>query len=181
MGSGKWRDNVFGERVRKLREGRWTQAELAYELTASGHPMTAAQVARIEAGTRSLRAVEAAALADLAGISMDALLGRRARPKADLHHAIRDGLAAKNEAARQATSLVHALRGAAATLAACAETDQRYLTMAAELEQAANAFMLAELAASAVGEGSNPELAAIISEGTKAVMRKWADEQEASK
>ena len=68
----------FRERVRQEREQRgMSQAELANLLGDSGfkgiYPTT---IAKIESGERSVRIDEAAALADLFELSLDALLGR---------------------------------------------------------------------------------------------------------
>jgi transcriptional regulator with XRE-family HTH domain len=78
MGSQKWTDDFLGVRVKTERERRgWSQAQMAKMLCANGiqvmHPTT---IAKIEAGDRSLRINEAAAIADLFAITVDALLGR---------------------------------------------------------------------------------------------------------
>ncbi len=51
-------------------------------------PMHWTTVAKIEKGERSVRIEEAAAIADLLGISVDALLGRRGRPRSDERYAL---------------------------------------------------------------------------------------------
>jgi transcriptional regulator with XRE-family HTH domain len=69
----------FRERVRQERESRkWSQADLAKLLSDKGikgiYPTT---IAKIEGGERAVRIDEAAALAELFDVSLDALLGRR--------------------------------------------------------------------------------------------------------
>lgn len=74
MASKKWSDKSFGEAVRKERDDKgWTQPQMAEQLGM--HPTT---LAKIEKGDRSVRIVEAVAIADLFGVSLDRLLGRRA-------------------------------------------------------------------------------------------------------
>lgn len=80
----------FRERTAHLRnERRWSQAEVARRLTEMGidnmHPTT---VAKIEAGDREIKLDEAAAMADLYGLPLDSLLGRRPRGARDLHHVL---------------------------------------------------------------------------------------------
>jgi transcriptional regulator with XRE-family HTH domain len=61
-----------------MREERgWTQPHLAQLLGERGLKTHATTVAKIEAGTRSVRINEAVALADLLDVSLDSLLGRR--------------------------------------------------------------------------------------------------------
>lgn len=67
----------FSKRVKQERERRkWSQADLATRLKFKGlkgiYPTT---IAKIESGERAVRVDEAAALADLFEVSLDALLG----------------------------------------------------------------------------------------------------------
>lgn len=69
----------FRERVKKQRDRRdWSQADVAKMLGDKGikgiYPTT---IAKIESGERAVRIDEAAALADLFEVSLDALLGRK--------------------------------------------------------------------------------------------------------
>lgn len=74
MASGKWTDESFGKRLREERDKKqWTQPQMAEMLGID--PTT---LAKIEKGRRSVRIVEAVAMADLLGVSLDRLLGRRA-------------------------------------------------------------------------------------------------------
>ncbi|MEB4210990.1 helix-turn-helix transcriptional regulator [Mycobacterium sp. 94-17] len=144
MGSDKWGDHAFGDRLKRYRERNgWTQVQLAEQLSANGlKGMTGAQVYRIEKGERSVRAVEAGVLADLYGVSVDALLGKRARPKADLLDAVM-GLAETVEyTGISLRSLERALREAAETLAD-ADTEGRYADLVEASESAREALALA--------------------------------------
>jgi transcriptional regulator with XRE-family HTH domain len=59
-------------------ERDWTQPQMAKMLNSKGiAPMGASTIAKIEAGTRSVRINEAVAIADLFEISLDSLLGRK--------------------------------------------------------------------------------------------------------
>lgn len=85
MGKRKWTEDYFSKRVRAEREHRkWTQTEMAEKLDAKGIPMHWTTIAKIEKGDRSVRIDEAAGIADLLELSVDTLLGRRAKPKSDL-------------------------------------------------------------------------------------------------
>lgn len=79
MGSQKWTDKRFGQRVKAGREERkWSQADTAKMLSANGiQPMHPTTIAKIEAGDRSVRINEAVGIADLFEVSLDALLGRQ--------------------------------------------------------------------------------------------------------
>lgn len=79
MASQKWTDQRFGERVKDERETRaWSQADMAKMLVDKGiKPMHPTTVAKIEAGDRSVRINEAVGIADLFGVSVDSLLGRK--------------------------------------------------------------------------------------------------------
>lgn len=78
MGREKWTDDDVGQRIKGERERRgWSQANMARMLSRRGiEPMHATTVAKIEAGSRSLRVTEAVGIADLFEISVDTLLGR---------------------------------------------------------------------------------------------------------
>ncbi len=82
----------FRERMTYERKQRgWPQAEVAEMLTARGiDKMHHTTVAKIEGGDREVKLDEAAALADLYGLSLDAVLGRvQASPGSELVHGIR--------------------------------------------------------------------------------------------
>jgi transcriptional regulator with XRE-family HTH domain len=78
MGSTKWVDEQFGQRVKQNRERKgWTQQQMAAMLAEKGiQPMHATTVAKIEAGDRSVRINEAVGIANLFEMALDALVGR---------------------------------------------------------------------------------------------------------
>ena len=99
MASSKWQDDLFGKRVESERNARgWTQEELAAKLNAKRIGVHWTSIAKIEKGRRSVRINEAAALADLFGTSVDALLGRPpgggelALALRSLHDVVRTGI-----------------------------------------------------------------------------------------
>jgi transcriptional regulator with XRE-family HTH domain len=79
MASSKWVDKQFGQQLKKQRDKlTWTQPQMAKMLEDKGvAPMGATTLAKIEAGTRSVRINEAVAIADLFEVSLDELLGRQ--------------------------------------------------------------------------------------------------------
>lgn len=67
----------FSRELKALREGRrWSQGELERRLAEKGIQLHSTTIAKIEKGDRPVNVVEAAAIADLFGKSVDALLGR---------------------------------------------------------------------------------------------------------
>jgi transcriptional regulator with XRE-family HTH domain len=78
MGRREQTENYFGKRVKAERELRgWSQSRMAELLSANDIPMIhASTIAKIELGSRPTRIDEAIGIADLFGISLDALLGR---------------------------------------------------------------------------------------------------------
>jgi transcriptional regulator with XRE-family HTH domain len=89
MSKSKWIDDHFRKRLKDERDrNEWKQEDLAKMLSDMGVPMHWTTIAKIEKGTRSVRIDEAAAFADCFGISVDTLLGRRARPKSDQVHVL---------------------------------------------------------------------------------------------
>jgi transcriptional regulator with XRE-family HTH domain len=80
MGLRERADSYFGKRVREERSRLgWSQEELAKRLTDNGIPIYNSTVAKIEneRKPRAVRLGEAAALADLFGVTLDSMLGRR--------------------------------------------------------------------------------------------------------
>lgn len=78
MASEKATDKHFGEFVRKERDAKkWTQQEMAAKVNTKVQ-MHYTTLAKIEKGERSVRIAEAVAIADVLGVSLDRLLGRRA-------------------------------------------------------------------------------------------------------
>lgn len=67
----------FGQRLKAERERRaWSQGDVAERLYAKGLPVYATTIGKIEAGKRAIRIDELSAVADLFGVSVDALIGR---------------------------------------------------------------------------------------------------------
>jgi transcriptional regulator with XRE-family HTH domain len=107
MSKPKWIEDYFRNQLRDQREQKhWKQEDLADKLSAKGIPMHWTTVAKIEKGSRSVRIDEAAAIADLFGISVDAMLGRRARPRADQGHAL---TVAADTAIRSSDALINVM------------------------------------------------------------------------
>jgi transcriptional regulator with XRE-family HTH domain len=89
MSKSKWIEDHFRKRLEDERNRQGlTQTDLANMLKPKGIHMHWTTIAKIEKGTRSVRIDEAAAFADCFGISVDTLLGRRARPKSDQVHVL---------------------------------------------------------------------------------------------
>ena len=84
-------DAYFRDRLRSEREHRgWTQTDLAKMLSDNGIAgMYKATIAKIEAGDRGVKLHEAAAIASLLGVSVDALLGRSSSPQNDVVFLVR--------------------------------------------------------------------------------------------
>lgn len=78
MGKTEYFGDQFRQRVRAERERRgWTQSQVASMIERRGVPgAIATTIAKLEAGNRAVRVDELAALADIFGISVDALIGR---------------------------------------------------------------------------------------------------------
>ena len=112
MGKRKWAEDYFSKRVKTERERRdWSQAEMAKMLRDQGiQPMHWTTIAKIEKGERSVRIDEAAGIADLFGISVDTLLGRRAKPKSDLVHTLTNVV----DTGYRASMQIHEMRSAIA-------------------------------------------------------------------
>ena len=83
---------LLRKRIRDEREMRgMTQGQLAEQLVKRGLHAQWGTIAKIEAGSRGLAAAEAVALADVFGMTTDALVGRMPQPGGDLGY-IRQGL-----------------------------------------------------------------------------------------
>lgn len=77
MASEKWFDIRFGQEVKERRERRnLTQEELARRLSGRGVNLHVSSLAKIEAGTRSVRINEAVGFAEEFEVSVDTLVGR---------------------------------------------------------------------------------------------------------
>ena len=76
----------FRRRITHERNERdWSQAEVAKKLTAMGiDNMHISTIAKVESGAREIKLDEAAAMAELFGASLDAMLGRKPKSARDL-------------------------------------------------------------------------------------------------
>ena len=72
-------------------------------------PMHPSVIAKIEAGTRSVRINEGFAIAELFGLSLDALLGRATDPQADQAYAVRSLLDSAHQSSYQVWGIAAAL------------------------------------------------------------------------
>jgi transcriptional regulator with XRE-family HTH domain len=78
MGRKERTEDYFRKRLRSERQLRnWSQSDMAQLLSDNGTAMHSTTIAKIEAGDRTVRIDEATAIADLFGVSLDALLGRK--------------------------------------------------------------------------------------------------------
>jgi transcriptional regulator with XRE-family HTH domain len=83
-------ETYFRNRLKNERERRgWSLADMANRLSDKGINFHMTTVAKIEAGQRAVRIDEAAAIADLFEVSLDALLGRGAGLEDDLAYSLR--------------------------------------------------------------------------------------------
>jgi transcriptional regulator with XRE-family HTH domain len=108
MGRARFVAKEFGERVRNGRKPlNWSQADLSKRLSANGFPhIYPTTVAKIESGERSVRVEEAAAIADLYGTSLDALLGRNVDADAELSFVLRGITSSAERSAKQVGEIV---------------------------------------------------------------------------
>jgi transcriptional regulator with XRE-family HTH domain len=123
MGVQEDMDIQFGRRVFNQRKRLgWSQDELAKRLSEKGLPVYASTIAKIESKhkPRAVRLAEAAAIADLFGVSMDTLLGRSVAPEADEMYTLRALLDTAQQAAWQLSGVEQSLRDQVAQLAAFA-------------------------------------------------------------
>lgn len=79
MGSDEPVETNFRKALRRERESRkWSQAHMAKLLSEKGLTIYPTTVAKIEADERAARLEEVVAIADILGVSIDALVGRSA-------------------------------------------------------------------------------------------------------
>lgn len=162
----KWSGLRFGANLKIQREQRgWTQEQLAAKLRDAGIQAHWSTIGKIENGDRSVRVDEAAAIADLFdGMSIDALVGRRAVREADTVFALRRGNRLVTQVQWENETLARDLR-------ACAEELEReYPNIAEQLNMVADATAAAVAAAEhfggidgAITEGSRAALQALYS------------------
>jgi transcriptional regulator with XRE-family HTH domain len=111
MGTSKWAEDYFRKQLKAERERRnWSQAELAKMLSDREIPMHWTTVAKIEKGNRSVRIDEAAGIADLFEVSLDALMGRTIGSERDLLYTVQHALQTSHQAPAQIALLEGELR-----------------------------------------------------------------------
>jgi len=160
---------------------------MAERLRANGltkmHATTIAKIEAVDADDRTqLRGVkldEAAAFADVFGVTVDTLMGRRARPKADLMFVLESVLHAAREARWTMTASESTLRERAAeladVLADVADVDDAgYAELVEDAERAADALAEAGLVIARVGE--RPD--AGVKQATEEILRAKYGKQE---
>lgn len=139
--------NYFGKRVKDERERRkWSQSQMANMLSDNGIPMIhASTIAKIELGSRPTRIDEAIGIADLFGVSLDAMLGRNLGSGRDLVYAL-EALGQTAQQAALVSSLEAALRDRVAELSAFDFDERDDITAACDRMAVALAQANAELA-----------------------------------
>ena len=165
----KWSGLRFGANLKIQREQRgWTQEQLAAKLREAGIKAHWSTIGKIENGDRSVRVDEAAAIADLFdGMSIDALVGRKAVREADTVFALRRGNRLVMQTQWENETLARDLRACAEELA------ESHPRIAAQLNEVAEAASSAFFAAQHFGgvEGA-------VRDGSKAVLRALYDSDE---
>jgi transcriptional regulator with XRE-family HTH domain len=117
MARKKWTEHYFSTRLRTERDNReWTLPQMSQMLADKGIHVHHTSLAKIEKGTRSVRIDEAAGIADLFEVSVDALLGRNVERGADLAYTLRAVLTTARQSAQQTASVADALDAASADL-----------------------------------------------------------------
>ncbi len=93
MATKKWTEDYFRKQLKAERERRnWSQAEFAKMLSDRAIPMHWTTIAKIEKGDRSVRIDEAAGIAHLFDVSLDALMGRNVGSERDLLYTVQRAL-----------------------------------------------------------------------------------------
>ena len=112
MGRRERPEDRFRKRLREERERRgWSQSDMAKMLTDNGIPAHATTIAKIEAANgRQVKIDEAAGIADLFGVSLDSLLGRKTALDNDLAHALRSLQEVAHKALWDINMSAHAVR-----------------------------------------------------------------------
>jgi transcriptional regulator with XRE-family HTH domain len=119
MGRNPGAEDYFRKRLKAERESRkWSQAHMAKLLSPKGIEVYPTTIAKIEAGDRSARIDEVAAIADLFEVSLDTLLGRSTTPKNDRMYAFRSLVDAAHRAKLDVSTIEATLRDRVIELAA---------------------------------------------------------------
>ncbi|WP_422742151.1 helix-turn-helix transcriptional regulator [Mycobacterium sp. WMMD1722] len=114
----------FRNRVKAERDRHgWSQAEMAKRLSDNGIDLHPTTIHKIEKGDRTVRVDEAVGIAELFGVSLDALLGRKASRDDDLLYALRSVLETAQHSAWQVQTAETTMRERAGELAALGGQD----------------------------------------------------------
>ena len=140
MGKQSSVETRFRESVKRGRGDRdWSRADLSKRLQDMGcehiYPST---VAKIESGERAVRIDEATAIAELFDVSLDILLGRSVKAKADEHYTLRALIDTSAQAAWQVSAIRDSLRNGATELSTFAPTDAATKRLVSECERIAD-------------------------------------------
>jgi transcriptional regulator with XRE-family HTH domain len=139
MGTTKWTEDYFRKQLKAERERRnWSQAELAKLLSDREIPMHWTTVAKIEKGNRSVRIDEAAGIADLFEVSLDALMGRSVGSESDLVYTVQRVLQTSLQIPGQIALIERELRERVAEMEAFEFDDRR--AIATDYRRAAKAL-----------------------------------------
>ena len=173
MGSETSVETRFRERVKDARKDRdWSQADVSKMLRDKGiDSMYPTTVAKVESGERAVRMVEAAAFADLFGVSVDWLLGRDIGPQQDLVFTLQAASQTAQQAAPLVTSIEAGLRDRVGELRMFEFEERDAIT--AEFERAAAALAQARAAFAKLW---SPLRDAILAANTAEVLRGQIEE-----
>ncbi len=143
----------LGNQVRILREAHgWSQTYLANRMTAVGHRWHVSTVSKTETGAgRVVPIEEACDLADIFGVTLDELAGRRAEPEDNLLGALDRIMVARREAVWQLDVLTARLRDAVIGLRRADEL-MRYAELVSDATDALDALTTAAETMNHVGQ-----------------------------
>jgi transcriptional regulator with XRE-family HTH domain len=165
------RDRIKSERAKNS----WTQQQLADRVNKYLRDRPEwrwSTVAKLEAGERGVQLGEASALADVFGISLETLSGRRARPARDLLYTVEALLEAQRMAAWQVPMLARTLRERATEVTDASSAGGAWAELVDDALIACDALDAAAAALERVGK--RPDLG--VARVTRRLARKWLDE-----
>jgi len=189
MANKKWTDDYFSKAVRAERERRgWSQGDMAKALADKKIHVHWTTIAKIEKGDRSVRIDEAAAIADVFDLSVDALLGRKTARENALAYTLRGALDASQQCSWQVSAMQTTLSerfselqsldfAGVEELLAEADAAQRALKMASESLGRIGAFRMAASAGIKLQFDSSGAMA---NEGIRQVMSQLVQQEEDS-
>jgi transcriptional regulator with XRE-family HTH domain len=104
-------DLRLGKRLKTARDGKnLSQAELAKLLALKGIRVYGSTIAKIEAGSRPVKATELAAFVDLLGVDADTLLGYEKKPRSELVFALMSTADTAVKGSSEVVKIMSALR-----------------------------------------------------------------------